>query len=153
MMTTGILQAENPAQEKLVCMLPVDVSGQIFTDQTGRFPRVSSRGNRSVMVLFDYDRNAILTKPLKNTTTSELVIAQTRLTQYLLDRGLKPKALCIKNKCPEALQSFLRSNSIDFQLFPPNDHRTNQAEKAIDTWKCHFLADLSGVDPNPPLHL
>ena len=26
-------------------------------------------------------------------------------------------------------------------------------EKAIDTWKCHFLAGLSGVDPNLPLHI
>ena len=36
---------------------------------------------------------------------------------------------------------------------PPNDHRTNKAEKAIDTWKCHLLAVLSGVDPNFPLYL
>ena len=105
------------------------------------------------MVLYDYDSNAILTKPLKNNTTSELVRSQTRLTQYLLDRGLKPKALCNDNKCPEALQRFFRDNSIYFQICPPNDHRTNQAEKAIDTCKCHFLAGLSGLDPNSPLHL
>ena len=47
----------------------------------------------SMMVLYDYGSNAILTKPLKNNTTSELVRAQTRLTQYLLDRGLNPKAI------------------------------------------------------------
>ena len=79
--------------------------------------------------------------------------AQTRLTQYLLDCGLNPKDLRIDNKCPEALQRFFRANIIDFQLCPPNDHRTNQAEKAIDTWKCHFLAGLSGVEPNHPLHI
>ena len=61
-------------------MRPVDLSGQIFTDETGRFPRVSSRGNMSVMVMYDYDSNAILTEPLKNNTTYELVRAQTRLT-------------------------------------------------------------------------
>ena len=58
------------------------------------------------MVLYDYDSNTILTKPLKNNTTSELVIAQKRLNQYLLDRGLKPTALRIDNECPEALKSF-----------------------------------------------
>ena len=89
MMTAGILQWENPARENLVCMRPVDVSGQIFSDQTGRFPRVSSRGNMSVMVLYYYDSNVILIEPLKNNTTSELVRAQTRLTQYLLYRGLE----------------------------------------------------------------
>ena len=97
---------ENSSRENLVCMGPVDVSGQIFSDQTGRFPRVSSRGNISVMVLYDYYINAILTEPLKNNTTSELVRAQTRLTKYLLDRGLKPTSLRIDNECPEALQFF-----------------------------------------------
>ena len=62
-------------------MLPVEVSGQIFLDQTGRLPRVSIRGNRSVMVLYDYNRNAILTEPLKNNTTAKLVRVQTRLIQ------------------------------------------------------------------------
>ena len=53
---------------------------------------------------------------------------------------------------PRGPKTFFWANSIYLQLFPPNDHRTNQAEKAIDTWKCHFLAGLSGVDPNFPLH-
>ena len=87
-------------------MRPVNVLGQIFSDQTGRFPRVSSRGNMSVMVLYGYARNAILTELLKNNTTSELVRAQTRLTQYLLERDLNPTALRIDNDCPESLQSF-----------------------------------------------
>ena len=79
--------------------------------------------------------------------------AQTRLTQYVLDRGLKPKALRIDNECPKALQRFSRANIRDFQLYQPNNHHNNQAEKFIETWKCHFLAGLSGVDPNYPLHL
>jgi hypothetical protein len=32
-------------------------------------------------------------------------------------------------------------------------HRTNSAEKAIDIWKCHFIAGLSSVDPDFPMHL
>ena len=78
------------------------------------------------MVLYYYDSNSILTDLLKNNTSVDLVRAQMRLTQYLLDRGLKPTDLRIDNECPEALQNFLRANSIYFQLCPPNDHRTNQ---------------------------
>ena len=66
-MTAGIIHTENPAQENLVCMQLVEVSGQIFLDQTGRFPSVSSRGNMSVMVLYGYASNAILNEPLKTT--------------------------------------------------------------------------------------
>ena len=75
MTTVGILHSENPGQENLVCMRPVDMSGQISLDQTVSLPRVSIRGNRSVTVLYDYNSNAILTEPLKNNTTSELVRA------------------------------------------------------------------------------
>ena len=85
------------------------------------------------MMLYDYGSNNILTDPLKNNTYPELVKAQTRLTQYLLDHGLNPTALCIENECPKALKRFFRANSIYFQLCPPNDQHTNQAEKAIYT--------------------
>jgi hypothetical protein len=34
--------------------------GHIYMDQTGRFPLVSSKGNKYIMVLYDYDSNAIL---------------------------------------------------------------------------------------------
>ena len=64
--------------------------------------------------------------------------------------GLKPSALHIDNELPEALNLFFKANILDFQLCP---HHTNQAEKSIYTWKCHFLAGLSGVDPNFPLHI
>ena len=105
MMRAGIIHTENPARENLVCMWKVKLSGQIFSDQTGRFPIVYRRGKRSVMVLYDYYINVILTEPFKNNTTPELVRAQKRLMQYLLGWGLKPTALCIDNECPEALKN------------------------------------------------
>ena len=37
-----------------------------YSDQTGRFPFRSSRGNEYIMVMYDYDANAILVAPLKN---------------------------------------------------------------------------------------
>ena len=53
-----------------------------------------------MMALYDYGSNAILNDPFKNNTTPELVRAQIRLMQYLLDRGLNPTALRIDNECP-----------------------------------------------------
>ena len=51
------------------------------------------------------------------------------------------------------LQKFLASNNVRLQLVPPYDHRTNPAEKAIDVWKCHFIAGLSSLPPDFPMHL
>ena len=99
------------------------------------------------MVLYDYYSNTILTYNLKNHTTQELVRAHNWLIQYLFDRDLKPLALRIDNEFPKALQGFFRANSVNFQLCPPNYHRTNQGEKAIDTWNCHLLSEFSGGTP------
>ena len=79
--------------------------------------------------------------------------AKTRLIKYLLNKGLKLSALLVDNKCPDTLDNLLRANIVNFQMCPPNEHHTNKLEKAIDTWKCHFLEGLSGVEPNFPVHL
>jgi hypothetical protein len=50
-------------------------AGQIYTDQTRRFPFVSSKGEKYIMVLYDYDSNAILAQPIKNRTVPEFLKA------------------------------------------------------------------------------
>jgi hypothetical protein len=39
-------------------------AGKIYTDQTGHFPVISSKGNKYIMVLYEYDGNAILAEPI-----------------------------------------------------------------------------------------
>jgi hypothetical protein len=43
-------------------------AGQIYTDQTRRFPVVSSKDNKYIMILYDYDSNAILAQPIRDRT-------------------------------------------------------------------------------------
>jgi hypothetical protein len=50
-------------------------AGQIYTDQTCRFPVVSSKGNKYIIILYDYDSNAILAQPIKDRTAPELLKA------------------------------------------------------------------------------
>jgi hypothetical protein len=42
---------------------------------------------------------------------------------------------------------------IQYQLVPPHIHRRNAAERAIRTFKNHFIAGLSSTNPHFPLHL
>jgi hypothetical protein len=37
-----------------------------YTDLTGRFPHVSARGNKYLLIVYDFDSNAILAEPLKS---------------------------------------------------------------------------------------
>ena len=41
------------AQANLVYVQPIELTGKVATDQTGRFPTTSSRGNKYLMVLYD----------------------------------------------------------------------------------------------------
>ena len=40
-----------------------------------------------------------------------------------------------------------------YQLFPPDDHRRNLAEKSNQTWKDHFIGVMSGKSESFPAHL
>jgi hypothetical protein len=61
-------------------------AGQIYTDPTGRFPVVSSKGNKYIMILYDYDSNAILEQPIKDRTNPELLRAFQVMEQELIAR-------------------------------------------------------------------
>jgi hypothetical protein len=43
-----------------------------YSDQTGKFPARSSRGNQYVFVLYDYDSNVILTQSIPNRQAKEI---------------------------------------------------------------------------------
>jgi hypothetical protein len=117
-------------------------AGQIYTDQTGRFPVVSSKGNNYIMILYDYDSNAILAQPIKDRTAPELLKAFQVMEQELVARGLKPKLMKLDNEASKLLKTYLHQQNITFQLFPPYSHRRNSAERAIRSFKDHLIEGL-----------
>jgi hypothetical protein len=128
-------------------------AGQIYTDQTGRFPVVSSKGNKYIMILYDYDSNAILAKPLKDRTAPELLKAFQFMEQELVVRGLKPKLMKLDNEESKMLRNYLYKQDITIQLVPPYSHRRNSAERAIRSFKDHLIAGLCSTDKSFPMHL
>ena len=42
------------------------MQNKIYTDQTGRFPVISSRGNKYIMVDFEVNFNNIMAEPMKS---------------------------------------------------------------------------------------
>ena len=59
----------------------------------------------------------------------------------------------LDNEYPGGLKTFLREASVNFQLVPPYLHFTNDAERAIKTYKDHLIAGLSSCDPNFLLYI
>eukprot|EP00957_Ditylum_brightwellii_P120465 9191246-Ditylum_brightwellii.AAC.1 len=48
-------------------------TGKNFTNQTGKFPWRSSRGNQYILVLYEYDGNVILVEPIKKQDSRRIV--------------------------------------------------------------------------------
>jgi hypothetical protein len=90
---------------------------------------------------------------MKSRSASEWVKAYDNIHQELTVKGFKPKLQTLDNEASAALKNFFTTNDVDYQLVPPHCHRRNTAERAIRTFKEHFVAGLSSVDPTFPLHL
>ena len=61
-------QDENNQQSNHVCgvLTPFTQLKRAYSDQMGRFPYKSSRGKEYLLILYDYDRNAILCEAIKS---------------------------------------------------------------------------------------
>jgi hypothetical protein len=59
----------------------------------------------------------------------------------------------LDNEASVAFKGAIKTNcNLQLQLVPPDTHRRNLAERAIQTFKSHFIAILAGVDPTFPMN-
>ena len=80
-----------------------DMKHIMYTNQAGKFPVVSSLGNRYIMVLYKVDVNLILVEPMKNRTSRKMCKAYERLMQWLHQSGIKIKKCILDNEVSEDL--------------------------------------------------
>jgi hypothetical protein len=130
-----------------------EITGQIYTDQPGKFITTSASGNKYVMVAYCYDSNAIIAMPMPNRNAQSLLTAYKQIHKLLTSRGFRPKFQRLDNEISGIFKDFLNKVDIDFQLTPTGSHRCNSAERAIRTWKNHFIAILCSTDETFPLKL
>jgi hypothetical protein len=105
------------------------------------------------MVCYIYDFNYVKVVPMKSMSASEWVKAYDSIHQELTVKGFKPKLQTLDNEASTALKNFFTANDIAYQLVPPHCHQRNTSERAIRTFKEHFVAGLSSVDPSFHMHL
>ncbi len=123
-----------------------NVSSTMQSDQTGCFPATSSSGNQYIMVLVEVDGNYIDTEPMKNRSTGSMIKAYLTLWKQLTEtRSVKPITHILDNEASAELKETIKKNCT-IQLVPPDNHRRNLAERAIQTFKNHFKAIIAGVD-------
>ena len=76
---------------------PFNLKRKRFSDITGAFPHKSSRVNFYFMVMYDYDSNAILAKPIKNKQAATIRIDFINIRKILKAIVSDPKVYIMEN--------------------------------------------------------
>ena len=105
------------------------------------------------MVIHETGSNAILVEGLRNRTSGEMVACYQSLVDRLKEGRFEPKLHILDNEISQEFKQAIKANQMEFQLVPPNDHRRNIAEKAIQVFKDHFISVLCGTDVTFPMQL
>jgi len=130
-----------------------DLTNSIHNNQTRAFPFTSQQGNMYIMVAIHLDANYIFVKPMRNRTKEEMIRAYEKIINRMRMAGLGIKKHKLDNEASDTLKQYICKQEIQFELVPPGNHRQNQAERAIETFKAHFIAILEGIDDKFPLSL
>jgi hypothetical protein len=129
------------------------IDGTTYTDLTGRFPTMSLENKQYIFVAYDYTTNAILVRAITDRESSTIVKAFDDIFTYLTAKGFKPRFNVLDNEASHAITEYLRQQDIKWQFVPPNEHRVNAAERAIQTFKNHFISGLCSTDRDFPSQL
>ena len=85
---------------------------------------------------------------MKNKTTKENIRAyQTLLQRIKLSGVCDPKLYILDNEAGKEFQKEIEKQC-KMQMVPPDTHRRNIAERAIQTFKNHLISILAGLDRN-----
>ncbi len=85
--------------------------------------------------------------------SGEFIEAFQKKVMYLTEKGFKPNFNVIDNIILAKVQSFLKEQQMKIQIVEPHNHCVNAAERAIQTFKDHFIASLCPVDKAFPIQL
>ncbi len=98
------------------------------------------------MMAIHLNANYIFVKPMHNWSKEEMIRAYKKIINRMRMAGLGIKKHMLDNEASDAFKQYICQQQIQFELVPSGNHRRNQAEHAIQTFKVHFIAILA---PSP----
>ena len=127
--------------------------GTMYTDATGALPVLSLDGMQYFFVAYDYDTNYIFAIPIPNLKDETIIEAFENVFNELSEKGHRPTFNVSDNQAAKPIKQFLQKENCKWQFVDPMNHRVNAAERAIQTYKNHFISGLRSIDDNWPLQL
>jgi hypothetical protein len=145
-------EAECPSIKLLATIHPSSKfhAEALFSDLAGRFPVTAFDGSQYIMI--SQYKSYIHTELLPSRTETSLGAAFTRTYQFFKDLGHQLQFQVLDNECPESLVRFFKEQHVIVKRVPPNQKRANKAERAIQTFRNHFLSILVGTHLNFPIN-
>lgn len=126
-------------------------SGRTHADATGPLP-MRARSNALYQIIFyNEDTNYIHVETSTSRGGPELLAALQRAVKFFNDRHISIEIIRMDNECSKLTKDWIHKETMTLELTPVSHHRTNRAERAIRTWKDHFIAVLATTDPGCPL--
>jgi hypothetical protein len=123
-------------------------------DAMGRFPISSQHGSCYLLLFYSEDANYIHVEAMKSRSTAEYIRAFRNGLTFFWASGFKPHVQRLDNEVSDDLLKVLKTEfNIVAELAAPTNHRALRAERAIQTYKNHFIATLCTLDPSFPLTL
>ena len=74
-----------------------NIREKIYSDQMGRFPILSSRGNKYVMIVYEKNSKHNHGGPIKPCTEADLTISYEKIDTMFMSQGLQPKLHILYN--------------------------------------------------------
>ena len=144
MSVPDIIPNDEPQSNNIFCYasLADKQQGKLYTDATGENPEMSLDGKQYCFVAYDYDTNYIFALPIANVQEKTIIKEFDKIFTKLTEKGHKPTFNVTDNQAVTPLQKYLRAKNCRWQFLEPANHRVNSAERAIQTFKNHFISGL-----------
>ena len=123
-----------------------ELNRMISMDLPGRFPAISARENAYILVMYCYTNKAILATAIVSCRVKQIEKGYDKLYKKFLLSGIIPILQRMDNETSKDLIKLINEKNLTYQIASPGDHRLLPVERAIQTFKNHFILILYGAD-------
>ena len=106
------------------------------------------------MITYHCDSNAIIAAPFKSCADKHRLLAYGAIMQRLKYSNILVDLQILDNEASSKYKCIIKAEwVVGYQLVPPHIHRRNPAERAIRTFKAHFVSVLAIIAKTFPKNL
>ena len=131
----------------------VELTETMYSDQTRKFTYLSRKGMGYIMIAYRTDENYNFSDPILNITESQMLKTYEKIIMLMKTAVLGTKNNVLDNEISKEYKAAIKENGATHELVPLGEHWRNLPDKAIQTFKNHFVWVLAGLHESFPMYL